>query len=129
MLSDTVADTLTRIRNALAQKHRYVDVTRSKLHMSMLLVMKEHGFIQALAENEEKRLIRVYLKYDKSQNPVISGLKRISKPGRRLYVKSCDVPVIRRGLGLAIVSTSKGVKSGHYARKEKLGGELLCSVW
>lgn len=128
-MNDPIADLLTRIRNANSAKHRYVDANHSKMNMQILDVMKESGFINGFVHNAELRKIRIFLKYDNQRNPVIRGLKRISSPGRRRYVKALEVPSIRRGLGITILSTSKGVLSGSRARRDKAGGELLCSVW
>lgn len=129
MLNDPIADMLTRVRNAAQQKHRYVDVRLSKMITYIIKVLEEEGFVNGHVINEEKRLVRIYLKYDKSRTSLISGLKRMSKPGRRVYVKWEEVPIIRRNLGLSVVSTSKGVMSGTNARKQRMGGELLCTVW
>lgn len=129
MLNDPIADMLTRVRNAAQQKHRYVDVRMSKQIMYMLEVLKDDGFIQQYLVNEDKRLVRIYLKYDRSRNSFIQGLRRISKPGKRIYVKWDEVPIIRRGLGMSVVSTSKGIMSGTNARKQRVGGELICAVW
>lgn len=129
MLNDPIADMLTRIRNAVMQKHRYVDVSLSKMNLAVLSVLKESGFVSHFVANSEKRVVRIYLKYEANRNSFIQGLKRVSSPGRRVYVKADQVPVIRRGLGLSIVSTSQGIMSGKAARKENIGGELLCCVW
>lgn len=129
MLSDPIADMLTRVRNAAQQKHRYVDVSLSKMIVFIIKVLEDEGFINGHVINEEKRLVRIYLKYDKSRNSLIQGLKRMSKPGRRVYVGWGEVPIIRKNLGLSVVSTSKGIMSGTSARKQRIGGELLCTVW
>lgn len=129
MLNDPIADMLTRVRNAAQQKHRYVDVRLSKMIIYIIKVLEEEGFVNAHVINEDKRLVRIYLKYDKSRSSLINGLKRMSKPGRRVYVKWEEVPIIRRNLGLSVVSTPKGVMSGTNARKQRMGGELLCTVW
>lgn len=129
MLNDPIADMLTRIRNAVMQKHRYVDVSLSKMNVAILSVLKESGFVSHFVSNGEKRLIRIYLKYEGNRESFIQGLKRVSSPGRRVYVRSDQVPVIRRGLGLSVVSTSQGIMSGKAARKENIGGELLCCIW
>lgn len=129
MLNDTIADMLTRIRNAIKMKHRYVDVFASKMNIAILAVIKESGFVANYLVNDELKMIRIYLKYDRERDSLITDLKRISSPGRRVYVKWAEVPVIRRGLGLSIVSTSRGVMSGAKARKEKVGGELVCCLW
>ena len=129
MLTDPIADMLTRIRNAIMREHRYVDVRASKMIKSILCVLKEEGFIGNFVENSEARHIRIFLKYDQDKDSLISGLTRVSKPGRRVYVKHDQVPILRRGLGLSIISTSQGIMSGKKARKEGVGGELVCSVW
>lgn len=129
MLSDPIADMLTRIRNSVQRKHRFVDVSASKLNASILAVLKEEGFIQDFIENKELRLFRVFLRYDFNRESLVSGLKRVSKPGKRVYVKACDVPILRRGLGTTVVSTSRGVMTGKKARQERVGGELICCVW
>ena len=129
MLNDPIADMLTRIRNASLRKHRYVDVRSSKLIESILSVMKEFGFIQDIVVNQETKEIRVFLRYHMNRHALIRGLKRVSSPGRRAYVGWEEIPVIQNGLGLAVVSTSKGVMSGQKAKEAKLGGEFMCTVW
>lgn len=129
MLNDPIADMLTRIRNATQQKHRYVDIRKSKMATAILAVLKEAGFIADFVANDEERLIRVFLRYGENRTCMISGLTRISKPGRRIYVGWPDVPVIQKGIGLSIISTSKGIMSGRRARNEKIGGELICTIW
>lgn len=129
MIHDPIADMLTRIRNSLARKHRFCDVLYSKINTNILNVIVEAGFVEKIIVNKEKRLIRVYLKYDFNRVPLITNLKRESSPGRRRYVNATNLPVLRRGLGKAIVSTSKGVMCSEKARKENVGGELVCSVW
>lgn len=129
MLNDPIADMLTRIRNASRMKHRFVDVNLSKMNKAVLEVVKETGFISNYLVNDELKMIRIYLKYDQDRESLITNLRRVSSPGRRIYVKWTDVPVIRRGLGLSVVSTSRGVMSGTKAKKEKVGGELVCCLW
>jgi small subunit ribosomal protein S8 len=129
MIHDPIADMLTRIRNALAREHRFVHVMYSKLNVNILNVLVEAGFIDKLLVNEELHLIRVYLKYTYDRKPMINKLTRVSSPGRRRYVKAEELPVLRRGLGKTVVSTSKGVMDSDRARRENIGGELLCSVW
>jgi small subunit ribosomal protein S8 len=129
MLNDPIADMLTRIRNAALQKHRYVDVRASKLITSILSVMKETGFVLDFVNNENQKEIRVFLRYHLNKFSLIQGLKRISSPGRRIYIGWQDVPVVQNGLGLAVVSTSKGVMSGQNAKNEKIGGEFICTIW
>ena len=127
-MHDTVADMLTRIRNATKAKHAYVDIRKSRLNREIAKVLQEMGFIAKFLVDEKKYVFRLFLKYD-GRNPLINGLKRISRPGRRVYVKSANIPYILDGLGTTIVSTSKGIVDGETARKQKCGGELLCSVW
>jgi len=129
MLTDPIADMLTRIRNSIQRKHRFVDVNSSKLIKAILTVLKEEGFIQNFVENKDVRLTRVFLRYDQDKESLVAGLKRVSKPGKRIYVKWFQVPIVRRGLGTTVVSTSQGIMTGKKARQEKIGGELICCVW
>ncbi len=128
-LSDPIADLLTRIRNAAQAKHRYVDVNLSKMKRSIVEIMKEAGFVESFLVNEEQRKMRVFLRYNKKRESVIHDLKRESKPGIRKYVGCDEIPNIMLGLGLSIVSTPKGVLSGLEAKKAKVGGELICTIW
>ena len=130
-ISDPIADLLTRIRNALAAEHRYVDVRWSKMKESMVSVLKEEGFVQdfRVNKNGSKGTIRVLLKYTSARKPIIQGLKRVSKPGLRKYVSREDIPRVLGGMGISILTTAKGVLSGTKARKEGIGGEVLCLVW
>lgn len=131
-MSDPVSDFLTRIRNSLHARHRYVDIGWSKLKQNIAEILKEQGFIENYLVKQDQRnrgTIRVFLKYKHGRTPVITGLKRMSKPGLRRYVGSNDIPYFYGGLGLSIVSTSRGVMSGQEAKKNKVGGELLCLVW
>lgn len=128
--SDTVADLLTRIRNAKDAKHKYVDVKFSKLNQAIINVLKEKGYVNSFLVNEKKRQIRVFLKYIKNtRDNVIHGLKRVSKPGLRSYVGYKDIPRVFSGLGITILSTPAGVLEGEKARELKAGGEVLCHVW
>ena len=129
--SDPVADMLTRIRNAMASRHPKVDVPASKLKMDIARILKEEGFIAnfKLAEDGAKRSIRIYLKYTPGNVPVISRIERVSRPGCRVYVGSKEVPRVLGGLGINILTTPKGVMTGATARKENVGGEVLCQVW
>ncbi|MDJ0651568.1 MAG: 30S ribosomal protein S8 [Simkaniaceae bacterium] len=128
--SDTIADLLTRIRNAKDAKHKYVDVKLSKLNQSIIDVLKQQGYVTSFLVNEKKRQIRIFLKYIKnSRDSVIHGLKRVSKPGLRSYVGYQDIPRVFSSLGIAILSTPAGVVEGEKARELKIGGELLCLVW
>ena len=128
-IHDPISDLLTRIRNAKTAKHRYVDVPKSKELLSVLNILAEKGFVEKLLVNDEKRIVRAYLKYASGRQSVISILNRVSTPGRRVYVSYKDIPTVLSGLGVAIVSTSKGVVDGEKAKAMKVGGELLCVVW
>ncbi len=123
---DPIADMLTRIRNAHMALHKEVMVPASKNKLAILEIMVEQGFIHDV--QPEDRNIKVVLKYSGSK-PVIKGLKRISKPGRKVYVPAAEIPLVRNGLGICIMSTSHGVLDGHAARKQNVGGELICEIW
>lgn len=131
-MSDPVADFLTRVRNASRAQRRFVDVSWSKLKESIAEILKAQGFIESFLikkDDQSRGTIRVFLKYAEGRQSVIQGLKRISRPGLRKYVKHVDIPVFYGGLGLSIVSTSQGVMAGLEAIERKIGGELLCVVW
>jgi small subunit ribosomal protein S8 len=132
--TDPVADMLTRIRNALMRGHGQVAVPASKLKLAIAQVMKEEGFIEdvELTDDRPQPFIRIALKYmggRKERQPLIAGLKRVSKPGRRVYVGREDVPRVLSGMGIAVLSTSKGVVSDRQARRMGVGGEVLCHIW
>lgn len=129
MYHDPIADFLTRIRNAQKQKHRYVDIPLSKQKLNIAKVLEEQGFIQETIVNKEKNLIRLVLKYSNGRKPVVHGLRRVSKPSVRRYVGYQDIPRILGGMGIAVLSTSKGVLEGENAREQKLGGEIMCYIW
>jgi len=129
MIFDPIADLLTRIRNALKQHHRYVDIPLSKQKLRIAKVLQQQGFVANVVVNEEKQLIRIMLKYGANRSPVVNGLKRISKPSLRRYIAYQDIPKILGGMGIAILSTNKGVLDGESARQQKLGGELICYIW
>jgi small subunit ribosomal protein S8 len=131
MKSDPVADLLTRIRNASRAEHEKVDVPSSKLKVKICELLKDEGFIKnfRVLEDGKQNVLRVYLKYGPGNEKVISGLVRVSKPGRRFYVSHDKVPSILAGMGVAIVSTSRGVVTDRDARKQKMGGEVLAYVW
>ena len=131
VVTDTIADMLTRIRNANSMGYEEVTVPASKLKVELARILKEEGFIKeykVVSENVEKNIL-LTLKYGKKKEKVITGLKRISKPGLRVYVKSDEVPRVLNGLGIAIISTSKGIMTDKEARKQNLGGEVLAYVW
>ena len=129
-LTDSIADMLTRIRNANAVMHEKVDVPHSNLKDRLAEILKEEGYIAnyKVVTDGNKKNIRVYLKYDGKER-VIKGIKRISKPGRRVYSSVEDMPRVLSGLGIAIVSTSKGIVTDRVARRENVGGEILAFVW
>ncbi|MBI4334453.1 MAG: 30S ribosomal protein S8 [Chloroflexi bacterium] len=130
-VSDPIADMLTRIRNAVMVRHPSVIVPSSRLNLSITRILRDEGFVGDYEVLREKpqRAIKIGLKYGERKSPVIYGLKRVSRPGLRVYVKRGDIPKVYGGLGIAIVSTSKGLMTGKEAWQKKLGGELLCYVW
>lgn len=129
-LSDPVADMLTRIRNGLRIKSRHVNIRGSKVAMSIASVLKSEGYIEDFDRVEEgvQGLVRVTLKYDRAGTSAIEEIKRVSKPGRRVYSAVEDLPVIMNGMGISIVSTSKGMMSDKSCRQAKMGGEIICTV-
>jgi small subunit ribosomal protein S8 len=131
MKSDPVADLLTRIRNASRAEHEKVDIPSSRLKVRVCEILKDEGFIKnfRVLEDAKQNTLRVYLKYGPGNEKVISGLVRVSKPGRRVYVTHDKVPSILAGMGVAIVSTSRGVVTDRAARQQKVGGEVLAYVW
>jgi len=131
VVTDTIADMLTRIRNANAMRYTEVSVPASKLKEELARILKEEGFIEdyKIVKKDVQGTIVLTLKYGKNKERVITGLKRISKPGLRVYVKSDEVPKVLNGLGIAIISTSKGIMTDKQARKENLGGEVLAYIW
>ena len=131
MVTDPVADMLARIRNGSLAEHEKVDIPSSKLRVRLAEILKEEGFIKNVRLIEDKRqgVLRVYLKYGPGQERVISGLRRVSKPGKRLYVGADRIPSVLGGMGVAILSTPQGVLTDRESRKAKVGGEVLCYVW
>lgn len=131
MTLDPIADMLTRVRNALIARHPKVDVPASRLKNELARILKEEGYVlnYKLTEEGSKKYIRLYLKYTPSNQPVISKIERVSRPGCRVYVGSKEIPRILGGLGINILTTPKGVMTGTTARKEGVGGEILCQVW
>jgi small subunit ribosomal protein S8 len=128
--NDPIAELLTKLRNAKDAQHRYVDLSHSKLKVKILELLKQHGFIENFLVNEELHKMRVFLRYvSKSRENILSGLRRISKPGLRRYIGYQEIPRPFNGMGIAILSTCKGVVDGETARNLKVGGELLCTVW
>lgn len=131
MMTDPIADMLTRIRNGNNAKHDSVDIPASNIKKELAQILLDEGFIKGydVIDDGKQGIIRVDLKYGNHNEKVISGIKRISKPGLRVYVKSDEVPRVLGGLGMAILSTSKGVMTDKSARKEGIGGEVLCYIW
>ncbi len=131
-MTDPIADMLTRIRNGIQSHHDRVELPASKLKVEIARILKSEGFIRNFALVDKDKLqatLRIDLKYSADGEPVIHGIERISRPGRRVYRNKQDIPRVLGGLGLAIVSTSKGVLAGHAAAKSAIGGEVLCQVW
>ncbi len=130
-ITDTVADMLTRIRNANSAKHDTVDVPASNMKKSIAQILLEEGYIKAfqVIEDGKQGIIRIVLKYGEGKTPVIRGLRKVSKPGLRIYSSCEDMPKVIKGLGIAVVSTSKGVMTDKSARKENVGGEVLAFIW
>jgi small subunit ribosomal protein S8 len=130
MVTDPIADMLTRIRNAILARHDNVAIPLSRSKLAIAKILKDDGFITdfTIVKGEQEKSIKITLKYIDNQ-PVISGLERVSRPGLRLYIKKGEIPRVYGGLGIAIVSTSKGIMIGQHAWKQKLGGELLCYIW
>ena len=131
VVTDTIADMLTRIRNANAMRYTDVSVPASNLKIEFARILKEEGFIKdyKVVKNDAQGVIELTLKYGEKKERVITGLKRISKPGLRVYAKSNEIPKVLNGLGIAIISTSKGIMTDKEARKQNLGGEVLAYIW
>jgi len=130
-LTDPIADMLTRIRNAQTMRHDSLTMPVSKMKVALARVLKEEGFIRDfdVLRGQPQPTLRVYLTYRENKEPAISGLKRVSKPGLRIYVGKGEIPRVYGGLGIAVLSTSRGVMTGRHAWRQGLGGELLCHVW
>ncbi len=130
-ISDPIADMLTRIRNAVMVRHDSVLIPASKIKLSIAKILKDEGFISdyEVLRGKPHRVLKIHLKYSDNNQPVLSGLERVSKPGLRVYVERKEIPRVSGGLGVAIVSTSKGVMTGQQAWRQGVGGELLCYVW
>ena len=130
-ITDTIADMLTRIRNASSAKHETVDIPASNMKKAIAQILVDEGFVKSFTviEDGKQGVIRMTLKYGENKSPVITGLRRVSKPGLRIYSNCEDMPKVMKGLGIAIVSTSKGVMTDKKARRENVGGEVLAFVW
>ncbi|MFA5316388.1 MAG: 30S ribosomal protein S8 [Dehalococcoidales bacterium] len=131
VVSDQIADMLTRIRNAGMARHDYVMIPSSKMKQAIIKILKEEGFIQdyEVIQGKPQQMIKARLRFEENNQPLISGIERVSKPGLRIYVKHREIPRVYGGLGIAIVSTPKGIMTGHRAYRQDIGGELLCYVW
>ena len=130
-VSDPIADMLTRIRNAIMARHDFVLVPSSRMKLAVARILKREGFINdyEVLRDKSHRVIKIYLKYSDKNQSLLSGLERVSKPGLRVYVQQKEVPRVYGGLGIAILSTSKGVMTGQQAWRQGIGGELLCYIW
>jgi small subunit ribosomal protein S8 len=128
---DPITDLLNRLRNAMTAGHERVDIPASRVKENVLRVLAEEGYIGSYRRVEEKgrQRLRVSLKYDSDGEPIVNGLERVSRPGRRVYSGAAEIPQVLDGLGMSIVSTSKGIVTGRQAREQRLGGEILCNVW
>ena len=130
-MTDPIADMLTRIRNAIQAKHPSVEMPSSTVKVAIAEVLREEGYIKGFAVNGEgyQKKLKVDLKYVGKNEPIVTGIKRVSKPGLRVYAGADEIPRVYGGLGVAILSTSKGVMSGGRARRERVGGEVICHIW
>jgi small subunit ribosomal protein S8 len=131
MMTDTIADMLTRIRNANQRKHELVEMPASKLRVEIAKILKREGFVNSFKVVQDKPVSRlqIHLRYIMEDQVVINGLRKVSRPGRRYYVGKDEIPSVRGGMGIAILSTSKGIMTDRESRKENVGGEVLCYVW
>jgi len=129
--SDPIADMLTRVRNAITARHQKVDVPASKMKMELARILKDEGYIlnYKMAEDGALKTIRIYLKYTTANQPAISKIERVSRPGCRVYVGSKEIPRVLGGLGINVLTTPRGLMTGRDARKENVGGELICQIW
>jgi small subunit ribosomal protein S8 len=128
---DTIGEFLTRIRNAGMARHEKLDIPASNVRVGIAKILLESGYIRSfkVAKDGKQGVMRVYLKYNEKGRPLISAIDRVSRPGRRVYVKSQDIPSVRNGFGISILSTNRGIVNGDTAKQDKLGGELLCTIW
>ncbi len=130
-LTDPVADMLARIRNSIQARHQKVDVPASKLKLEIARILKEEGYVSNFKATEEEghKIVRIYLKYGTNNEAAISNLARVSRPGCRVYVRRSEIPRVLGGMGINILTTPRGVMTGRQARREGVGGELLCEIW
>ncbi len=131
MITDPIADMLTRIRNAVVARHDFVLVPSSRMKLAIAKILREEGFIKdyEVLKGKPQRIIKIHLKYMDKKEPVLTGLQRVSKPGLRVYVQRSEIPRVYGGLGIAMLSTPKGVITGEQAWRQNVGGELLCYIW
>ncbi|MFQ5592709.1 MAG: 30S ribosomal protein S8 [Anaerolineae bacterium] len=131
VVTDSIADMLTRIRNATQRRHTFVSMPSSNIKVAIARIMKEEGFINDYQVIDEKpqAVLQVWPKYAEGNEPVITGMKRVSKPGRRIYKGRHDIPWVLSGMGIVIMSTSRGIITGRQARRKEVGGEVICYVW
>ncbi len=131
VMTDPIADMLARIRNGSHARHDLVEIPSSNLKVTLAKILKDEGYIKnfRVIDNDKQGILKVYLRYDREGDPMIQGIKRISRPGLRRYCRADGVPSVLKGLGIAIISTSRGVLTDSEARKENVGGEILCEIW
>lgn len=131
--TDPIADMLNRVRNGLAIRRRYVQMPSSKIKMAIAQILKDEGYIEGFDVIKEKDRpqanLRIWLKYDENREPLLTGLQRVSRPGRRVYTRRQDIPLVLSGVGVAVLSTPKGIMTGRQARRLRVGGEVLCYLW
>lgn len=130
-MSDPIADMLTRIRNANRARKDYVDIPSSKIKVAIARIMKDEGYVKyyKVIRDKKQGILRVFLKYGPNNEPIIQGLERVSKPGIRTYVSKDEIPRVLGGLGITVISTSRGVLTGKECKRSKIGGEVLCNIW
>ncbi len=131
MMTDPIADFLSRVRNGLMARHKTVTAPASKMKARIAQILKDEGYIAdfSVEKNENQGVLHLTLRYDEENRPLIEGIERVSKPGLRIYKGVDDLPKVRGGLGMAVISTSKGIMTDQQARRDRIGGEILCQVW
>ncbi|MBI2940920.1 MAG: 30S ribosomal protein S8 [Chloroflexi bacterium] len=131
VVNDPIADLLNRIRNGIIARHESVVVPTSRIKLAIAKILKEEGFVKdfELVKDSQNRMMRIWLRYTGKKEPVLTGLRRVSKPGLRVYAKADDMPRVLHGMGIAIVSTPQGIMTARQARRQKVGGEVLCHIW
>ncbi len=131
MMTDPIADFLSRVRNGLMARHKTVTCPHSKMKARIAQILKDEGYIAdfSVEKNDAQGMLTMTLRYDEENHPLIEGIERVSKPGLRIYKSVDDLPKVRGGLGMAVISTSKGIMTDQQARRDRIGGEILCQVW